>query len=185
MLTDEGLNGLHAHLLNETADSIEATVTLTFATAAGKVAAKAERALTLAPRSAVVLSSAALLGRFFDATAAYRFGPAAHDLAHLRLTCADGTFLAEAFHYPAGRDATPREIGLSAALVEDRDGVGLRIATERHALGVHVVLDGEGRPSDTWFPLAPGGERRLAFTGTEGRPSGTVRAVNGSEVVRF
>ena len=41
----------------------------------------------------------------------------------------DGTLLAEAFHHPAGRDATPREIGLSAALVEDRDGVVLRVAT--------------------------------------------------------
>lgn len=185
LLTDEGLNGLHAHLLNETADPIEAHVTLAFTTAAGKVAAKGERSLTLAPRATFALSSAALLGRFFDATAAYRFGPAAHDLAHLRLTRADGTVLAEAFHHLAGRDATPREIGLSAALVDDGGRVALRIAAERYALGVHVVLDGEGRPSDNWFPLAPGSERRLAFTGTGERPSGTVRAVNGSEVVRF
>ncbi len=185
VLSDEGLNGLHAHLLNETAAAIDATLALTFTTAVGKVAAKAERALSLAPREVVTLSSAALLGRFFDATAAYRFGPAAHALAHLRLARADGTVLAEAFHFPAGRDAAPREIGLSAALVEDRDGVVLRVATAQHALGVHVVLDGEGRPSDNWFHLAPGGEHRLTLIGTEGRPSGMVRAVNGSEAVRF
>ncbi|MGX7707457.1 glycosyl hydrolase 2 galactose-binding domain-containing protein [Methylobacterium sp. Gmos1] len=185
VLTDEGLNGLHAHLLNETAAAIDVALTLTFASAAGKVAARAERSLTLAARETVTLSSAALLGRFFDATAAYRFGPAAHDLAHLRLTRADGTALAEAFHFPAGRDAAPRETGLTAALVEGRDGAVLRIAAERHALAVHVALDGAGRPSDNWFHLAPGGERHLALTGTEGRPSGTVRAVNASEVVRF
>ncbi|MGE7413851.1 glycosyl hydrolase 2 galactose-binding domain-containing protein [Methylobacterium tarhaniae] len=185
VLSDEGLNGLHAHLLNETAGPIDVTVTLTFTGAAGKVAARAERALSLGARSALSLSSAALLGRFFDATAAYRFGPPAHDLAHLRLTRADGAFLAEAFHFPAGRDAAPREVGLSAALVEARDGVVLRVGAERHAIGVHVVLDGEGRPSDNWFHLAPGGERHLALTGTGGRPSGTVRAVNASEVVRF
>ncbi|MGF3022007.1 glycosyl hydrolase 2 galactose-binding domain-containing protein [Methylobacterium aquaticum] len=184
VLSDEGLNGLHAHLINETAEAIDATLTLTFATAAGKAVAKAERALTLGPRATVSLSSATLLGRFFDATVAYRFGPAAHDLAHLRLCRTDGTFLAEAFHCPAGRDAEPREIGLSAAVVDDGGDVVLRIATKRHARGVHVMLDGAGRPSDNWFPLAPGGERRLTFIGAE-RPRGTVRAVNGSEVVRF
>ncbi|GJD60506.1 glycosyl hydrolase 2 galactose-binding domain-containing protein [Methylobacterium frigidaeris] len=185
VLSDEGLNGLHVHLLNETAHGLDVALTLTFTSAIGKVAAKAERTLSLKPRAAVSLSSAALLGRFFDATVAYRFGPAAHALAHLRLDRADGVPLAEAFHFPAGRDATPREIGLSAALDQDGDGFVLRVAAERHALGVHVVLDGVGRPSDNWFHLAPGGDRHLALTGTGGRPSGMVRAVNGSEVVRF
>ncbi|AWN52797.1 beta-mannosidase [Methylobacterium sp. 17Sr1-1] len=185
LLSDEGLNGLHAHVVNETAEALDVTLALSFASTTGKVAARAERALSLAPRETITLSSAALLGRFFDATASYRFGPAAHDLAHLRLSGADGTLLAEAFHFPAGRDATPREIGLCAALVEDRDDLVLRVAAERHALSVHVALDGEGRPADNWFHLAPGGERHLRLTGTAGRPSGVVRAVNGSEVVRF
>ncbi|MFH6783894.1 MULTISPECIES: glycosyl hydrolase 2 galactose-binding domain-containing protein [Methylobacterium] len=185
VLSDEGLNGLHAHVLNESDRPLDATLALTFTSAAGKVAAQAERSLSLGPRDSVSLSSAVLLGRFFDATAAYRFGPAAHALAHLRLTGADGAPLAEAFHFPAGRDATPQEIGLSADLVEEGRGVGLRVAASRHALAVHVALDGPGRSSDNWFHLAPGGERRLALIGTRGRPSGTVRAVNGSEAVRF
>ncbi|AWN46462.1 beta-mannosidase [Methylobacterium terrae] len=185
LLSDEGLNGLHAHVLNETGRPLDATLALTFTDAAGKVAAKAERALSLGPRETVTLSSAALLGRFFDATVAYRFGPAAHALAHLRLTGRDGALLAEAFHFPSGRDATPREIGLCAALVEEGGGFALRVAATRHALAVHVALDGEGRSSDNWFHLAPGAERRLALTGTKGRPGGTVRAVNGSEAVRF
>ncbi|TNC15818.1 glycoside hydrolase family 2 protein [Methylobacterium terricola] len=185
VLSDEGLNGLHAHVLNETDRPLDATLALTFTAAAGKVAAKAERSLSLGPRASISLSSATLLGRFFDATVAYRFGPAAHTLAHLRLTGADGTVLAEAFHFPSGRDAVPQEIGLSADLVEEGRGVALRIASARHALAVHVALEGEGRPSDNWFHLAPGGERRLALIGTQGRPTGTVRAVNASEVVRF
>ncbi len=185
LLTDEGLNGLHAHLLNETAEPVDAVLTLTFATGAGKVAARAERAVSLAPRSALALSSGALLGRFFDATAAYRFGPAAHDLAHLRLGRPDGTVLADAFHFPAGRAAAPREIGLSAELVEGGTGAALRIATDHHALSVHIGLDGEGRPADNWFHLAPGSERLIALHATAGRPSGTVRAVNGTETVRF
>jgi beta-mannosidase len=184
-LSDEGLNGLHAHLRNETAEEREVALSLTFTNEAGRVAAKAERTVSLGPRGAVTLTSTALLGRFFDATTAYRFGPAAHALAHLRLTDRDGAFLAEAFHFPAGRDATPRELGLSAALGEERGGLNLRVSAERHALGVHVALDGEGRPSDNWFHLAPGAERHLALVGTKGRPSGTVRAVNGSETVRF
>ncbi|KTS42525.1 beta-mannosidase [Methylobacterium indicum] len=185
LLTDEGLNGLHAHLLNETVEPVDATLALTFTTGAGKVAARAERAVSLAPRSSLTLSSAALLGRFFDATSAYRFGPAAHDLAHLRLSRTDGTVLADAFHFPAGRDAGLRETGLSAELVDGEAGLALRVAADRHALSVHLALDGAGRPADNWFHLAPGSERLIALHGTAGRPSGTVRAVNGSGTVRF
>lgn len=185
LLSDEGLNGLHAHVLNETGRPLDATLALTFTNAAGKIAAKAERAIGLGPRETVTLSSATLLGRFFDATVAYRFGPAAHALAHLCLTGADGTVLAEAFHFPSGRDATPQEIGLTADLVEEGRGFVLRVAAARHALAVHIVLDGAGRPADNWFHLAPGAERPIALDGTNGRPSGTVRAVNGREGVRF
>ncbi len=74
MLSDEGLNGLHVHALNETPLPVEAVLRLAFLDAAGKAVVKAERALTLAPRGAITLTSAEMLGRFFDATCAYRFG---------------------------------------------------------------------------------------------------------------
>ena len=66
------------------------TVALTLCDAGGRVAARAERAVVLGARAGVTLSSAALLGRFFDATDSYRFGPRIHDVAHARLTGPDG-----------------------------------------------------------------------------------------------
>ncbi len=90
MLSDEGLNGLHVHALNETPLPVEAVLRLAFLDAAGKAVVKAERAVTLAPRGAITLTSAEMLGRFFDATCAYRFGPAQHRIAHAILLDSQG-----------------------------------------------------------------------------------------------
>lgn len=186
VLTDEGLNGLAVHVRNETAQPLSATLRLAFTDADGRTVASGERAIAVDPRAVARWSSAALLGRFFDATDAYRFGAPAHTLGHASLIDAtSGALLAEAFHFPQGRDPGRQAVGLRAELVEDATGWVLRVAAERHALGVHVALEGAGRPSDNWFHLAPGTERRLALVGADDAPCGTVRAVNGTEIVRF
>ncbi|MGT2479782.1 alpha/beta fold hydrolase [Methylobacterium oryzae CBMB20] len=147
LLTDEGLDGLHVHVLNETASVRALTLSLTFCDGAGRVAARAERDLVAGPRAALTLTSAALLGRFFDATDSYRFGPRIHDLAHARLTDADGCVVAESFHFPGARPVDRSAIGLRAEPVATGEGPGLRVSTERFARGVQVLAPGRGRPT--------------------------------------
>lgn len=185
MLSDEGLNGLHVHALNETPAPVEATLRLAFLDAAGKPVAKAERLVTLAPRGGLTLSSAELLGRFFDATSAYRFGPAQHRLAHAILLDGDGAWIADAFYFPEGRDVTPQATGLAAELVEDAEGWSLHLSTTRPALSVQIDLEGEGRPAENGFHLVPGLPRRIPLLGLAGRPHGTVRALNDDALVRI
>ncbi|MCC0804643.1 glycoside hydrolase family 2 protein [Methylobacterium sp. W2] len=187
-LSDEGLNGLHAHVHNETAQRLDATLRLAFTDADGRVVIGAERAIEVGPRSSASWSSAELLGRFFDATHAYRFGPPAHRLGHASLIKAGtGEVIAEAFHYPQGRDPEPRELGLSAELMRNGTGWALRIATGRHALGVRIEIS-TGRPSDNWFSLAPGATRIVPLFGTVqtgDTPTGHVGALNGIAIARF
>ena len=185
-LSDEGVNGLHVHLHNETAQERSLTVRLAFTDGAGRRVAGAERGVALAPRASQHLTSGELLGRFFDATNAYRFGPPAHDLGHAALIDpADGAVLAEAFHFPQGRDASPRAIGLGAELLRDGDGWSLAVASERHALCVAIDA-GPARPDDTGFHLAPGGRRIVRLAAPPGLPPrGTLRALNASEIVSF
>ena len=183
-LSDEGLSGLHVHVRNETAEPLGGHLRLTFTDLDGRVVAQAERAIWIEPRKVRTWSSADLLGRFFDATYAYRFGPAAHNLSHARLSNPAGELIAESFHFPIGRDVKPRVTGLRASLVQNRENWILQIRTKRHALCVHVETDGQHIPSDNWFHLAPNCERNLSFTGGV-IPRGTVRSINGSEIARF
>ncbi|GJE28064.1 glycoside hydrolase family 2 protein [Methylobacterium organophilum] len=189
-LTDEGLNGLHVHVHNETPRPRDLVLRLAFTDAKGKAVAAAERALTVAPRSGQRFTSAALLGRFFDVTDAYRFGAPAHALGHAELCdAATGAVLAEAFHHPLGRDVAPGETGLSARLIRDGAGWALEIAAGRHAFGVAIDLDGAtaaSRPEDNHFHLAPGRTRTIPLLGRpETAPRGRVVALNALETCSF
>ncbi|TXN61606.1 glycoside hydrolase family 2 protein [Methylobacterium sp. WL6] len=184
-ISDEGLNGLHLHVHNEAAAPLSATLRLVFSDAEGRVVQQAERAIACDPRSSGTWSSATLLGRFFDATGSYRFGPPAHSLAHASLIGPDRDgVLAESFHFPQGRDPAPRPIGLAAAIEAGAAGPVLRVAADRFALCVRIETETDARPADDGFHLAPGTRRRIALVG-DGRPRGIVRAVNTNEIVRF
>jgi beta-mannosidase len=106
VLTDEGLNGLGIHLINETADAVRAQLALRCLKDGAEVMRR-ERDVELPPRSNHTLTSAELIGSFFDITWAYRFGPPPLDVAVVSL----GDF-ARVVHFPSGK---PRAI---AALVE-------------------------------------------------------------------
>lgn len=168
LISDEGLDGLDVHVLNERPEPLEAELALTCLRHGHIVAAEGRLPVRLAARSATTLSCHDLLGRFFDTTRAHRFGPPTHDVCHARLTRGDA-LLSEAFHFPEGRALPPAELGLSAT----PDAGTLLIATDRFAHSVHIVCE-EGEASPNWFHLAPGTPRRVAVTGA----SGVVRALN-------
>jgi beta-mannosidase len=74
-LTDEGLNGLAIHLINETAETVRAKLSLRCFGGGATVTMRRERDVELPPRSNQALRSVELIGSFFDITWAYRFGP--------------------------------------------------------------------------------------------------------------
>jgi beta-mannosidase len=183
-LSDEGLSGLYLHVHNETAEVLDLSLGLTFADRTGKVAARAERGISIDPRASLTLTSAEMLGRFFDATDSYRFGPRIHDVAHARLTDAGGAVVAESFHFPGTRPVTPGAIGLRVEPVAGASVPTLRIGTDHLALGVSV-RSAATRPCDSGFHLAPGTERLVRFPGCDRLPQGAVAALNSTESVRF
>lgn len=183
-LTDEGLNGLAVHLVNETAQ--EKRVRLTLATYGEGVhpLARAERDLILSPRSAESLSAFALLGRFFDLAHAYRFGPLTHDATLARLLDPEtGAVLAEASHFVAGRAAAPRDIGLAVQPVIHDGAPAVSITAERLARFV-TIDDRICRPADEGFSLAPGETRVVPLLAAAGQTAagGTVAALNSHPV---
>lgn len=188
VITDEGLNGLALHAVNEAADPLDVTVALTLYRHGESAVGQGAVDVTLGARSVVELSGDALIGRFTDLTYAYRFGPPGHDLAVATMTCRrTGARLGEAFHFPLGRAAfPPTDLGLEAH-GELRDGgeVALTVRTARFAQA--VAVDARGYlASDDFFHLAPGGARTLTLRPlTAGaRLYASVRALNGRGPIR-
>ena len=103
-LTDEGLNGLGIHLINETAETVRGKLSLRCVGDGDAVTMRRERDVELLPRSNRTLSSAELIGSFFDITWAYRFGPPPLTWTEVTLDDATtGARLAEARHFLPGR----------------------------------------------------------------------------------
>jgi beta-mannosidase len=179
LCTDEGLNGVFLHAINETTTQVDASVSVTLYRLGETVIARGERALALPPRSATTLRAESLLERFADTSYAYRFGPPGHDLLVGKLTVS-GRVVARVFFVPGRLSvAADPHLGLSAA-VESRSGVmGLEIATNRFAAAISIDVPGY-LPDDDFFHLEPGGREFIPLRprGDAIPVRGTVRALN-------
>ncbi len=155
LLTDEGLNGLDIHLINERAETLSAQLELVCLRDGGVKVAAASRAMHLAPRCTARIAAAACLGQFFDLTHAYRFGPRAHDVTIATLRdAASGRIVSEAFHLPERRIAERHDLGLSVTAERTPDGWQLVIEAQRFARFVHII-DSHYRAAHNWFHLPP------------------------------
>jgi beta-mannosidase len=155
LMTDEGLNGLDIHLLNERAQPLVAQLELVCLREGSVKVASASCEVELAPHGAQRMSAAACLGQFFDFTHAYRFGPRAHDVVMATLRDkASGEIVSEAFYLPERRVAERHDLGVSVAAERNGDGWQLVIEAKRFARFVHIV-DTHYRAAHDWFHLPP------------------------------
>ncbi|MFC3075717.1 beta-mannosidase [Shinella pollutisoli] len=189
LLSDEGTNGLDLHVVNDGPETLDLAVELACLRHGRQPVVSGRQALSLGPRSAATVAATALFGAFFDTTYAFRFGPPAHDVTVARLTDAEGTVLAEAFHFPRGRAAALFPAAVTATLEQDAAGWALALSADRFAQSVAIEAPGFGL-SDNWFHLAPGSVRTvrltpLAATDPAARPSGEVRGPGMEAVVSF
>ncbi len=186
ILSDEGVNGLDVHLLNETAVAVAARLELTALADGHRPVVSGTRDVEIPPRGHLGFAACDLFGAFFDTTRAYRFGPAAHDLTHARLT-ADGAVLAEAFHWPLGRSATARRCGLTARVERSGDDWDLVIACDEAVSSVRIVDD--AFTAADGFHMAPG-EKRVRLTRrpeapADAIPEGRVTALDARERANY
>ncbi|HET8902199.1 MAG TPA: hypothetical protein VFM84_09700, partial [Holophagaceae bacterium] len=165
LMTDEGLDGLQLHLLNETGADLDATLELDLFQAGRIPVGHAAQPVTLPAFGSLSLQADALLPYFADLTYAYRFGPPRHDVVVARLIATkDGRTLAEDFHFPTGLGLPFQEapeIGANAEACAD-GSVVLRIQTP--VLLQTVALSSEGfLPDANYFHMAPGQVREVRF----------------------
>ena len=187
LLTDEGLNGLAVHLVNDGGQDVRGRVEVEVYSADHRID-QGSGAVTVSARSGVRLAAEALFDGFRDLTYAYRFGPRLTELVVARLRGEDDSVLAAATYLPEGPGRPLQsEVGLQATLHQvDEQAWSLSIKTRRFAQYVSVDIPGF-RPDDSWFHLEPGGSTVVGLqrTGSGGRaPNGLLRALNSKEEVR-
>ncbi|HEY7578028.1 MAG TPA: glycoside hydrolase family 2 protein [Acetobacteraceae bacterium] len=189
IVTDEGLNGLALHVLNERETALHAVLRIECLQDGATVVRQAQCPVDLAPRSGLCLDAASLLPEFFDITYAYRFGPPAHDVTIATLSdSVSGELIADAFHFPDVAAVQPREIGLEVAVDRDSHGWYLRLLSHRLARYLHID-DASFMPQEDWLHLPPGRPRRIALQPAKDDahaiPRGEVRALNMMRAVPY
>lgn len=188
ILSDEGVNGLDVHLVNDGPQAVAGRLELEALADGVRPAASGTRDVTVAARSTLTITATDLFGAFFDTTRAYRFGPAAHDLTHARFVDVEGRTLAEAFHFPLGRTVPRKSCDLAARVEPRGDGWDLVVSCKRAATSI-TIADENFLPADDGFHMVPG-ERRIPLHRRSGAPEdaspeGHVRALEPREQVAY
>ncbi|ALG75208.1 beta-mannosidase [Azospirillum thiophilum] len=180
ILTDEGVNGLAVHLVNDGPRPVEAVLRLTAWRDGTVPVLKAERPVTLPARGAVRLAAAELSDRFFDTTYTYRFGPIPHDVVTAQLLSAERGMerIDDAHYFPMGRSLPRVDPGLTAVVGRQEDQWELRLSTKRFACSVHVE-DERFQAEEAWFHLPPGAERVVRLLPRQGCRPGDVAEIAG------
>lgn len=177
-LTDEGLGGVAVHVANDHETALEATLRVTLYRDGEHAIADASVPVELAPRSTQEFDAEALLGRFADASRAYKFGPAEHDVVVASLEASGVPDRAPAVLFPEGRPLTPMSaeaLGLSAEHVVHDGRPAVLLRSTRLVWGLRLQVP-EAVPSDDAFCLEPGHDRLVWLDAVS--VGGTVTALN-------
>jgi beta-mannosidase len=171
LLTDEGLNGVHIHIVNETDKFLQGRLECQLIRNGRSPVAKAERNYTAAEKSNQSLEMDDVLGGFYDTSYAYRFGPSQFDVAVVTLFDHHDSIISEAFYFPENQQ--PRmvfdaQIVTRASALDDRN-CQLTLQSKVFLYAVHFVVDGY-LADDNYFHLVPGREKIIHFTSAEKKP---------------
>ncbi|MGE6742805.1 glycoside hydrolase family 2 protein [Allorhizobium pseudoryzae] len=189
LLSDEGVNGLDVHVLNETGAARELVLELVCLRDGEQPVVSGKQALSLGPRGTASFPATDLFGAFFDTTYAYRFGPPSHDVTVARLLDATtGALLADAFHFPLGRPKALHRARIDLTLNRlDENRWALDIVTDRFAQSLSIASDG-WIGDDDGFHLVPGAAKRILLSATSaspGLPAGRLSSLDGQTSLNF
>jgi beta-mannosidase len=155
--TDEGLGGVDVHVANDRPERLAAQFRVALYRDFEHLVDEAIAPLELLGHETVTRNVEDLLGRFVDASWAYRFGPPGHHAIVASLESA-GALLSQAVRFPVGRPSQPEpaaRLGLEATSTPRPDGsVAAVVGTKRLAYCVRVQAHGF-LPSEDAFCVEP------------------------------
>jgi beta-mannosidase len=165
-LTDEGLAGVGVHVANDAPEPLRATLRVAVYGEDGRPLAEAAEELRLDAHTTVSQDLEMMLGRFVDASWAYRFGPPTTAVAATLVAAGEvEAEAAPAFFFPAGPPlarASAAALGLVGSARKARGGAVLELRSENVVYGVRVTAQ-TMVAGDEAFSLQPGLPRRVAL----------------------
>lgn len=182
LLSDEGLDGLVLHLLNERPAPLAARLELVCLRDGHVPVARGQRLVEVEPRGALSVPAETLPAGFVDIGRVYRLGSPQHDAVVARaVDPVTDDLLGEVVHPIGPLEAGRHEPGLEARLERRAGGWALRLRCQRLARFVQIE-DPAFRPRAAWFHLAPDRDRLVALEPIEGEPRepprGSVRSID-------
>jgi beta-mannosidase len=181
LLTDEGLDGLNIHVVNDKQETIEGFVEIQLFDDGYNVSASATKEVVVGPGSSLTFSADEMLETFFDVTYAYRFGPKKHDVVVAAIHNNEGDVIAESTYYPQSKELVQIQsptVKATARLV----GNDYRLELESDAFMQAVQLEILGYISDdNYFSLTPGRKKIVQLrphTGYKKKPRCYISALN-------
>jgi beta-mannosidase len=168
--TDEGLGGVHAHVANDRQQSLTATLRVALYQDLGTRVAEASRDLRLHAHETMTIGVEEILGRFVDASWAYRFGPPGHDLiiCSLQQGGDDGPLitLSHAARFPVSRPTdrfSAARLGASGTVrAAGDDALIVTVSSTGLLYGARVTVPGHV-PDDDAFVVEPGHPRAIVM----------------------
>ncbi|MBE7220258.1 MAG: hypothetical protein INR64_17450 [Caulobacteraceae bacterium] len=186
-ITDEGVNGLALHAVNDGDAPLTGRLTMTCLRNGAQRVMAGSLDRVVPPRGGVTTSAFAMFGCFFDAGCAYGFGAPPHDVV-VATWEAGGEILAETCWHPDHARAVIHDAAPTVTITPDAGGWLMTITGER-ALRSVVIADRALVPADNWFHLAPGRPRRVRLQALPGHapvpPRGEIRALDLAQPVPY
>ena len=175
--TNEGTSGLQLQMVNDRPEAFEGTVTLSLLRGERTIVATANAPVRLAPRQATCVVADAMLGRFYDTSYAYRFGPPTHEAAVATLRDAAGRMVSETFAFPGIWPSGRTEAATLSVVAWPVSDATVCIRLRARAFTPWIALEcGAHIPDDNYFHMAPDTERLVhaRATGSAHRFAGHV-----------
>lgn len=188
-ITDEGLDGIHLHVVNERDQPLSATLELRLLHAGHTLVARGKAECNVAPRSTSTFTSDEMLQGFYDVAYVYRFGPPKHEVVIATLYGSDGAVLHEACLFPQSHDMPYRvnDGVIAESQQESDDTYRLVLSTRVFLYAVRIETKGY-LPEDNYFHLVPGQTRSVICRRILPEPAafkGYVEALNMDDAVKI
>ena len=163
LLTDESLNGLDIHLVNELASSFEGTLKLQLIDHKGQIMLDHQQGLTLEPQQTKTLNLDQLLGQFYDVTYSYRFGPSKHRAVAVSLV-KDDKIISDATYFPENSEP---QLDHQAALDIQIDRINefevqVALTSDRFLYAINIEIP-HFLADDNFFNLTPNACKLIKF----------------------
>lgn len=187
-LSDEGLNGLDAHITNDFPTHFRGSLELALLGDGESIVERATHDVEVTPHDSRALPAASLFPRFIDLNHAYRFGESEHDVVAATLRNMTGTVAGRAAYFVGAQlRSRERDVGLTCVLRQECDSTFVATFGARR-IAQWVALDvPDFDVDDNFFHVFPHEEHsvRLRARWPGATPSGSARPINAHTTTRF